>query len=243
MKRLLVLICLLLPVLSLHARAIQEDYRRAEERAKASYAFGMILGSNLSSIDLDIDFDAFSDGVRDIIEGEAQFSEREAMEIIETVIERALDRVAVENQLREELFFAENRERPGVMVTESGLQYEVLQEAEGEKPVYNSIVRVHYIGTFLDGSPFDSSGDEAGSYIPLEMVIPGWTEGLMLMSAGSTYRLFIPSRLAYGREGIPPIIPPYSALIFTVELLEILEDEGMLDFFSDSYDDDDYYYN
>jgi FKBP-type peptidyl-prolyl cis-trans isomerase len=226
MKKIFVILCLLIPVLSVHARGIQEDYKMAEERARASYAFGMILGSNLSTIDLDIDFNAFPDGVRDVIEGEAQFSEREAMEIVETALERAMDRIAVENQLREELFLAHNRERPGVIVTESGLQYEVLEEGTGEKPAYDSIVRVHYVGTFIDGSPFDNSDEVEGSFIPLEMVIAGWTEGLMLMNVGSSYRLFIPSGLAYGREGIPPVIPPYSTLIFTVELLEIVGNEG-----------------
>jgi FKBP-type peptidyl-prolyl cis-trans isomerase len=155
------------------------------------------------------------------------------MEIIETALERAMDRIAVENQLREELFLAHNRERPGVFVTDSGLQYEILEGTTGEKPAYNSIVRVNYVGTFIDGSPFDSSHDEEGSYIPLEMVIPGWTEGLMLMSEGSSYRLFIPSYLAYGREGIPPIIPPYSTLIFTVDLFEIVRDESLYELMHD----------
>ena len=202
----------------------------AEEKARASYAFGMILGSNLSTIDLDIDFDAFTDGVRAMVEeGEPQFSEQEAMEIVETALERAMNRISAENQIREELFLAHNRERPGVIVTESGLQYEILVEAEGEKPAYNSIVRVNYEGTFIDGNPFDSSDDE-GAYIPLQMVIPGWTEGLLLMTEGSSFRLFIPSNLAYGREGIPPVIPPYSTLIFTVDLLEIVQEENLYDF-------------
>ena len=226
MKKLFVFVCLLLPVLSLHARAIQEDYRVAEERARASYAFGMLLGSNLSTIDVEIDFDAFTDGVRAMVEsGETQFSEREAMEIVEAAIERAMNRITAENQILEELFLAHNRERPGVVVTDSGLQYEVIEEGNGNRPSQNSIVRVNYVGTFIDGSPFDSSEDEEGAFIPLEMVIPGWTEGLMLMSEGSTYRLFIPSNLAYGRQGVPPVIPPYSALIFTVDLLEILNEE------------------
>ena len=236
MRKLFVLVCLLLPVLSAHSRAIHEDYRMAEERARASYAFGMILGNNLSTIDIDIDFNSFTEGVKDVIEGNAQFSEQEAMEIVETALERAMDRISTENQLREELFLAQNRERPGIIVTESGLQYEIIEDAEGEKPDPGSIVRVNYLGTFIDGHPFDASDDDEGAYIPLEMVIPGWTEGLLLMSEGSKYRLYIPSRLAYGSEGIPPVIPPYSTLIFTVELLEIVKDESFYDFLSDFYE-------
>ena len=225
-KSFLILICLIVSVMSLYARGIQEERDLTEERARSSYAFGMILGKNLSTIDVDIDFDAFTQGVRDVIADSAAYSEREAMEIVETAVEKAMDRISAENQFREEIFLAENKERPGVVVTESGLQYEVLVEATGETPHRNSIVRVLYVGTFIDGSPFDSSEEEDGALIPLEMVIPGWTEGLMLMPAGSTYRLFVPSRLAYGRDGVPPVIPPYSTLIFTVELLEILDDDA-----------------
>jgi FKBP-type peptidyl-prolyl cis-trans isomerase len=228
MKKLFVFLCLLLPVFALHARAVQEDYRTAEEKARVSYSFGMIIGSNLRTYGIDFDYDAFADGVRAMVEENLspQFSEQEALEIIETALQESKDKTSAQNRLNEEVFLARNRERPNVTVTPSGLQYEVLVEADGEKPESDSIVRVNYIGTFLDGSPFDSSMDEDGAYIPLDMVIKGWTEGLMLMSVGSSYRLYIPSNLAYGREGINPIIPPYSTLIFTVDLLEIISPDS-----------------
>jgi len=224
MKKLSIFLCLFLTVFALHARAIQEDLRAAEEKAKVSYSFGMVIGSNLSTYGIDFDYDAFRDGVMAMVEDDIspQFSEQEAMEIIDTALQVSMDRKSAQNRLNEEAFLERNREKPNVIVTQSGLQYEILVEADGEKPASDSVVRVNYVGTFSDGSPFDSSMDEEGAYIPLDMVIKGWTEGLMLMSVGSSYRLYIPSNLAYGREGINPIIPPYSTLIFTVDLLEIL---------------------
>jgi FKBP-type peptidyl-prolyl cis-trans isomerase len=229
MKKLSIFLCLFLTVLALHARAIQEDYKTAEEKAKVSYAFGMVIGSNLRTYGIDFDYDAFRDGVMAMVEENLspQFSEQEAMEIIDTALQVSMEEKSSQNRQNEEAFLAKNRERPNVIVTQSGLQYEVLVEAEGEKPASDSIVRVNYVGAFSDGSPFDSSMEEDGAYIPLDMVIKGWTEGLMLMSVGSSYRLFIPSNLAYGREGINPIIPPYSTLIFTVDLLEILSPDSM----------------
>jgi FKBP-type peptidyl-prolyl cis-trans isomerase len=223
MKKLLIAICLFLSVLALHARAIQEDIRQADEKARVSYAFGMLFGSNLSTTPLEFDYYAFTEGFRAMFENlETQITEQEAVEIVETAMHNAMERLAERNRWLEEQFFANNRQRPEIQVTPSGLQYEILYETEGEKPDYNSVVRVLYEGIFMDGSLFDRSDDSEGAYIPLEMVIRGWTEGLMLMSVGSRYRIFIPSELAYGSSGIQNMIPPYSPLIFTVELLEIL---------------------
>jgi FKBP-type peptidyl-prolyl cis-trans isomerase len=224
MKRLFVIVCLLLPVLSLHAKAIQEDYKNADEKSRVSYAFGMLMASNLKSIDLEINYDAFSTGVKAMLENlELQFTEQEAMEIVEASIQKSMEKTAAENQKREMDFLTKNSQRSEIKVTQSGLQYEVITATTGEKPNKNSIVRVYYTGTFIDGTLFDSSNEDDGAYIPLEMVINGWTEGLLLMSVGSKYRFYIPSNLAYGKEGIQSIIPPYSTLIFTVELLEITE--------------------
>jgi len=243
MKKLFVFFCMFLSVLALYARGIQEDYRQADEKAKVSYSLGMIIASNfLSSAGIDIDYDAFTDGVKAMVEENLtpQFSENEAMEIIETALQESMDRMSAQNRLAEEEFLARNMERPNIIVTPSGLQYEILVEADGEKPESNSIVRVNYVGTFSDGSPFDSSADEeGGAYIPLDMVIPGFTEGVMLMSVGSIHRLYLPSDLAYGREGIQQVIPPYSTLIFTVELLEILGPDAFS--YPSYFDDYDYY--
>lgn len=121
-----------------------------------------------------------------------------------------------------EKFLAENAKRPGVKVTPSGLQYEVLDATLGQKPKANNTVRVHYEGTLPDGTVFDSSYKRGEPIsFPLNGVIAGWTEGLQLMSVGSKYKLFIPYNLGYGERGAGASIPPYAALIFTVELLGI----------------------
>lgn len=121
-----------------------------------------------------------------------------------------------------EKFLVENAKREGVKVTASGLQYEVLEATIGQKPKATDSVRVHYEGTLIDGTVFDSSYKRGESIaFPLNGVIKGWTEGLQLMSVGSKYKFFIPYQLAYGEHGAGASIPPYAALIFTVELLGI----------------------
>ena len=121
-----------------------------------------------------------------------------------------------------EKFLAENAKREGVKTTASGLQYEVLEATIGQKPKASDSVRVHYEGTLIDGTIFDSSYKRGESIaFPLNGVIKGWTEGLQLMSVGSKYKFFIPYQLAYGERGAGASIPPYAALIFTVELLGI----------------------
>lgn len=230
MKKSAILIFLLLSAAVLFARPIQEDIKRMEEKAQVSYAFGMLFGSNLSTTPLEFDYDAFTEGFRTMFEGgEPQLTEQEAMEIVETAMHNAMEMAAEESRQREEEFLAVNSLRPEINVTPSGLQYEIIEEVEGDKPVSGSVVHVNYTGTFITGELFDKSEDE-GAYIPLDVVIEGWTEGLSLMSPGSIYRLYIPSHLAYGRNGIQNIIPPYSTLIFTVELLEIMDMEETQEF-------------
>ncbi|MCQ2342505.1 MAG: FKBP-type peptidyl-prolyl cis-trans isomerase [Paludibacteraceae bacterium] len=121
-----------------------------------------------------------------------------------------------------EKFLAENKKRPEVKTTPSGLQYEVIESTLGQKPKATDTVKVHYEGTLIDGTVFDSSYQRGESIsFALNQVIKGWTEGLQLMSVGSKYKLYIPYQLAYGEHGAGASIPPYAALIFTVELLGI----------------------
>ena len=123
-----------------------------------------------------------------------------------------------------EEFLAENAKREGVFVTESGLQYEVVTMGEGEKPTAESTVKVHYHGTLIDGTVFDSSVQRGEPIeFPLNGVIKGWTEGLQLMPVGSKFILYIPYQLAYGERGAGELIGPCEALIFEVELLEIVK--------------------
>jgi FKBP-type peptidyl-prolyl cis-trans isomerase len=227
MKKIVIFLCLFFTVFILYAKGIQEDNKNAEEKARVSYAFGMIIGSNLglNQMGVEFDYNAFTEGLKAVIEGgQTRISEQEAMEIIETALYNAEEKQSTGNKTAEDEFLAANGQREEIKTTASGLQYEIIQNAEGEKPKNTSVVRVNYTGTFLDGRPFDSSSEEDGAHIPLEHVIPGWTEGLMLMSPGSVYRLYIPSNLAYGKDGIQGVIPPYSTLVFMVELIEIIED-------------------
>ncbi|MDR2922724.1 MAG: FKBP-type peptidyl-prolyl cis-trans isomerase, partial [Treponema sp.] len=125
---------------------------------------------------------------------------------------------------KETAFLAENSKKPGVSITASGLQYEVIEEGKGPKPGESDTVKVHYEGKLIDGTVFDSSYNRgAPAEFPLNLVISGWTEGIQLMGVNSKYRLYIPSQLAYGPNGADPVIPPYSTLIFEVELLDIIK--------------------
>jgi FKBP-type peptidyl-prolyl cis-trans isomerase len=227
MKKSVIFLCLFFTVLMLHAKAVHEDYKNADEKARLGYAFGMIIGSNLglAQTDIEFDYDAFTEGFKAIAEGsQTQFSQQEAMELIEAALYNAEEKQNARSRQIENEYLTANAQRQEVLTTSSGLQYEIIKNTEGEKPNPSSVVRVNYTGTFTDGRPFDRSTEESGAYIPLENVIAGWTEGLMLMSIGSIYRLYIPSGLAYGRDGIQGVIPPYSTLIFTVELLEIIDE-------------------
>ncbi len=136
-------------------------------------------------------------------------------------VEQALN--AAKNAKAEgEKFLADNAKRPEVKTTPSGLQYEVIEATLGQKPKATDTVKVHYEGTLIDGTVFDSSYQRGESIkFGLNQVIKGWTEGLQLMSVGSKYKLYIPYQLAYGEAGAGGSIPPYAALIFTVELLGI----------------------
>ncbi|MCL2215248.1 MAG: FKBP-type peptidyl-prolyl cis-trans isomerase [Treponema sp.] len=228
MKKLIALICLIVPVLSLHARAIQEDFRKAEEKARVSYAAGMLMGKNLQPSGLDLDYDAFAEGFKaGFGDFESQFSEMEAVDIVETALQAAADKIAAQNRQVEEEFLAMNGARPGIYTTSSGLQYDIIVETDGEKPGPDSIVFVMYEGAFLNGTVFDSSYEDGGAYIPLDRVIPGWAEALQLMGVGSTYIFYIPSYLAYGEAGIQQVIPPYATLVFRVGLLNIVTEDDL----------------
>ena len=145
-----------------------------------------------------------------------------SQEILQQYFTAAQEKIATEKRAEGTKFLTENAKNPAVQTTASGLQYIVLNEAIGPKPQATDKVRVHYEGTLIDGTKFDSSYDRGEPIdFPLNQVIPGWTEGIQLMSVGSKCKFFIPYELGYGEQGAGGVIPPYATLIFTVELLEI----------------------
>jgi len=216
---------LLFTAVTVRAKAIQEDVNMADEKARTSYAFGMTVGNDLRQAGLDMDYSAFTEGLKNAIEQKSLIMERdEALEIVQAAFEKAMMKQAAELRAKEEDFLNQNALNEAVISTPSGLQYTVLVEGDGPKPSSDDIVRVNYEGALIDGTVFDSSyNTERGEEIPLDMVIPGWAEGIQLMNVGSKYRIYIPSRLAYGERGAGQIIPPYATLVFTIELLEILK--------------------
>jgi FKBP-type peptidyl-prolyl cis-trans isomerase FkpA len=229
MKHCTVVIFFFLALMTVHARAIQEDINLADEKARTSYAFGITVGSDLRQAGLELDYTAFTEGIKNAMEqSPTLMAQDEALEIVQTAFENAMVKKAEELRAREEKFLAENALNESVVSIPSGLQYMVLFEGDGPKPSSGDIVRVHYEGALIDGTVFDSSYQtENGEEIPIDMVIPGWAEGIQLMKVGSKYRIYIPSHLAYGERGAGQIIPPYSTLIFTIELLEILKNEEL----------------
>ncbi len=201
---------------------------------KVNYVFGTNLAENLTQGGVTIEPEAFAQALRDKRDGvEPRLSEEEMQEVMQTFQEQEMARreadqkaAAEANQKEAEAFFAENANAEGVTQTDSGLQYKVLEEGEGAKPGADDTVTVHYRGRLLDGTEFDSSYErDQPATFALNSVIAGWTEALQLMSEGSKYELYIPSDLAYGPGGNGPI-PPNSALIFEVELLEVDDEEA-----------------
>jgi FKBP-type peptidyl-prolyl cis-trans isomerase FkpA len=193
--------------------------------ADTSYAFGVLMGADLRQFSLEFDYDAFMNGFKQAMDNNSTISDEDALPLVQGAIEDAMKELAQVNLEKGERFLAENAKRAGVKTTESGLQYEVLKEGTGATPGADSVVRVNYQGSLIDGSVFDSSykrGEPAD--FPLNRIIEGWTEGIQLMSVGAHYKLYIPSALAYGDRDVGDgIIPANSVLIFDVELLEIVE--------------------
>lgn len=196
-----------------------------DDKAKISYAIGQQIGKSFKSQNLDVDTDVLRDSINEALAGkESRLKPEEMQAAMERMTKAMMEKESGEgkkNLEAGEKFLAENKTKPGVTTTASGLQYEVITKGKGPSPKATDEVKVHYKGTLLDGSEFDSSySRNQPAEFPLNGVIRGWTEGLQLMPKGSKYKFYIPAALAYGEHGRPGI-PANSTLIFEVELLDI----------------------
>ncbi|GGI28767.1 FKBP-type peptidyl-prolyl cis-trans isomerase [Pedobacter mendelii] len=190
-----------------------------------SYAFGSSIGSSLKTTGLStMNYEVLLKGLKDAFTGNKLIlDQQQAQQCISEALSGANKSKFTGNITEGKTFLEQNKKRAGVKTTESGLQYEVLTQGNGAKPTaVTDSVLVHYKGTLLSGKQFDSSYDRGEPItLTLNQVIKGWTEGLQLMNTGSKYKLFVPYNLAYGERGYGPDIPPYSTLIFDIELLKI----------------------
>ena len=223
------LFCLML----VSGKAFAEDKKPAElatDIQKLSYALGLDLGTYFKTLGEDLDLEALNKGLVDSYKGNkplltqeetAKIQQDFAQKQQQKQIKDTLDKITKNNKVAED-FLKDNGSKEGVVTTESGLQYKVMSLGEGPKPKAEDMVKVHYKGTLMDGTEFDSSySRNEPAVFPLNQVIPGWTEAVQLMNVGSKYQLFLPPNLAYGDRGAPPVIEPGSMLIFEVELLGI----------------------
>lgn len=196
-------------------------------KSQLSYAYGVTIARQLTERGIEIDLDEFRRGYEAVAKGEeiplsdaeiqGLFRRNQRLLAEESATGEGLENVKAGNAL-----WAENLKKAGLETTPSGLQYEILKDGDGAQPESTDEVTVHYTGKLTDGTVFDSSVErgEPASF-PLDRVIAGWTEGLQLMKEGAKYRFYIPYDLAYGEEGRPGSIPPYSTLVFDVELLSV----------------------
>ena len=199
------------------------------ESQKLSYILGTQIGNFAKQSEFEVNLELFAKGLDDTAKGNEPAMSQTEINIFMAALQKkaqekaqaAMQVAGAENSKVGQAFLDANKEKDGVKVTDSGLQYKVITEGEGAKPKATDKVKVHYSGTLIDGKEFDSSykRDQPAEFM-LNQVIKGWTEGVQLMNIGSKYEFYIPSGLAYGTNG-PPSIGPDQTLIFTVELLDI----------------------
>ncbi|MGK7294342.1 MAG: FKBP-type peptidyl-prolyl cis-trans isomerase [Candidatus Wenzhouxiangella sp. M2_3B_020] len=234
MNRKLLPVALSAALMSPFAVAQETELDTPEDRL--SYTIGMDIGQSLAGQDMPLDIDILMEGLKASYLGEETLlTQEEALAEREKFIQQRQQKLAEQraedarvNKEEGEAFLAANAEKEGVEVTDSGLQYRVIEAGDGASPDADDRVTVHYRGKLINGVEFDSSyAREEPATFGLNQVIPGWTEGLQLMEEGAKYEFFIPSELAYGEQGRPGPIGPNSTLIFEVELLEVqpTEDE------------------
>ncbi|WP_250656172.1 FKBP-type peptidyl-prolyl cis-trans isomerase [Alkalimarinus coralli] len=218
-------------VLGLALAACNEDQKKEvsleSDMDKVSYGMGLNIGKNFKQQELVMNVDAIAAGMRDAMDGKQRLDDETIKASAEAVRDREMEKQKALSNAQSQKgkeFLAENAKREGVTTTDSGLQYEVITQGsgEGESPKATDTVSVHYHGTLIDGTVFDSSVERnQPAEFPLNAVIKGWTEALQLMKVGDKWKLYLPSEIAYGARSPSPKIPANSTLVFEVELLDI----------------------
>ena len=207
----------------------EKEVNLETKEQKLSYIFGQNIGGQFKAEGVEVDVDAFSEGVSDALsDAEPRLKQEDVLAVLEEFQQEQISQreaenaeAAEKNKAEGEAFLAENAKKEGVVTTESGLQYQIVEEGTGPTPASSDTVEVHYTGTLLDGTEFDSSYRRGvPATFGVDQVIPGWTEALQLMKEGAKWKLFIPSSLAYGPGGTGGPIGPNQTLIFDVELLD-----------------------
>ena len=192
---------------------------------KFSYSLGLGIGQNLKSMGAgDINVEDFARAVEDVLKSrQTAITHKEARDIVNKGFAELEKKIHAQTIAVGKAFLEENKKRDGVVTLPSGLQYEVIKAGTGKKPKLTSRVRCHYEGTLIDGTLFDSSIKRGQPAVfGVNQVIKGWTEALQLMGEGAKWKLYIPSDLGYGAQGAGEMIPPYSTLIFEVELIDVI---------------------
>jgi len=222
---------MLLGVVLLASQAGAEEKKAFQTpKEKQSYSIGADIGNKLKSQSIDVDPDAFAQGLKDAISGnKLLMTEQEIKESLSSLQKEMMEKQAErtkqlseKNKKEGDAFLAENKKKEGVKTLPSGLQYKVITEGTGKTPKAEDTVITNYRGTLIDGTEFDSSYKRGQpATFPVKGVIPGWTEALQLMKEGSKWELFIPASLAYGERGAGNLIGPYTTLIFEIELISV----------------------